>query len=113
MVDVVDAVDEVSRSCARSHWLGGADWRRQRDVGPGVHAQGFHHGSGFSGKGNHGFDAKEGKFCDLLKAGIVDPAKVAVTALQNAASAAGLNLSTDVVITEVQKNEDPVAGATT
>lgn len=66
-----------------------------------------------SGKGNHGFDAKEGKFCDLLKAGIVDPAKVAVTALQNAASAAGLNLSTDVVITEVQKNEDPVAGATT
>ncbi len=62
-------------------------------------------------KGNVGFDARSGEFTDLVKAGIIDPAKVAITSLQNAVSAASLNLTTDVLITELDKKEDPAHGA--
>lgn len=55
--------------------------------------------------GNTGYDANTGQYVDMLKAGIIDPAKVARTALQNAASVAGLMLTTNVVITEL-KDED-------
>ena len=65
------------------------------------------------GKGSFGFDARKGEYRDLMEAGILDPAKVAVTALQNAASAASVNLSAEVLITEVPKHEDPVVGAVT
>ena len=51
-------------------------------------------------KGNVGYDAAKGKFTDLVKAGIIDPAKVARTALQNAASVSGLMLTTNVLITD-------------
>jgi len=52
-------------------------------------------------KGNKGFNAVTGKFEDLAAAGIVDPTKVVRTALQNAASIAGLLLTTDAAITEM------------
>ena len=62
-------------------------------------------------KGRVGFDALAGEYVDLVKAGVVDPTKVTVTALQNAASIASLNLSTNTLITEVKDKEDPVSGA--
>jgi len=55
--------------------------------------------------GNIGFDASTTEFVDMFKAGIIDPAKVAKTALQNAASVAGLMLTTNVVITELKDND--------
>jgi chaperonin GroEL len=62
-----------------------------------------------------GYNAASAEFVDMFKAGIIDPTKVARTALQNAASAIGLALTTDVLITELKekKGEEtkPVAGA--
>jgi len=52
------------------------------------------------GKGGFGFNAKTGKFEDLLEAGIIDPTKVVRCALENAASAAGILLTTECVVTE-------------
>jgi chaperonin GroEL len=54
---------------------------------------------------NMGFDANKGVFVDMLKAGIVDPAKVCRTALMNAASVAGLMLTTSVLITELPEGK--------
>jgi chaperonin GroEL len=63
----------------------------------------------------YGYNAYTGEYVDLLKAGIIDPAKVNKTALQNAASVAGLALTTDCLITEVKekdgKSQNLVAGA--
>jgi chaperonin GroEL len=64
-------------------------------------------------KENEGFDARTGKYRDLVKAGILDPTKVTITALQNAASAAGVNLTADVLVTEVKKKTSPAPGAVT
>ena len=55
--------------------------------------------------GNIGFDTNTGEFVDMFKAGIIDPAKVARTALQNAASVAGLMLTTNVVITDLKDDD--------
>jgi chaperonin GroEL len=52
------------------------------------------------GKGNYGYDAQRDEFCDMVQAGIIDPAKVVRTALQNAASVAGVLLMTNVMVTE-------------
>jgi chaperonin GroEL len=61
---------------------------------------------------NIGYDANTGKFVDMFEAGIVDPAKVARTALQNAASVAGLMLTTSVLVTDLKdKDEEAIAGA--
>ncbi len=57
-------------------------------------------------KGSTGYDAVKGEFVDMLKAGIIDPAKVAKTALQNAASVAGLMLTTNVVITDLKDDDE-------
>jgi chaperonin GroEL len=54
-----------------------------------------------SEKGNTGFDAKTGEFVDMISAGIIDPAKVVRSALQNAASIAGMLLTTEALITEI------------
>ena len=54
---------------------------------------------------NYGFDAYKEEFCDMLKAGIIDPTKVTRTALQNAASVAGLMLTTEVMITELPDDD--------
>jgi len=64
--------------------------------------------------GNKGFDARAGKYVDMLKAGIIDPTKVARVALQNAASVAGLMLTTNVVVTDLKEKDKetaPVEGA--
>ncbi len=52
-------------------------------------------------KGDEGFDAKTGEFVNMIKAGIVDPAKVTRSALQNAASIAGLMITTETIICEL------------
>ncbi len=49
---------------------------------------------------NWGFDAQNGEFCDLVKAGIIDPAKVVRSALQDAASVAGLLVTTEAMIAD-------------
>jgi len=56
-------------------------------------------------KGNEGFNVSTGEYEDLVKAGVVDPKKVTRTALQNAASIAGLLLTTECLITEVPEKE--------
>ncbi len=62
-------------------------------------------------KGNSGYNVATDKFEDLVKAGVVDPTKVTRTALQNAASVAGLLLTTECMITEIpEKKEAPAGG---
>ena len=56
-------------------------------------------------KGNQGYNVATGEFEDLVKAGVVDPKKVTRTALQNAASIAGLLLTTECLITEIPEKE--------
>ncbi|MBW9104370.1 chaperonin GroEL [Paraburkholderia phenoliruptrix] len=63
------------------------------------------------GKGNFGYDASTGQYGDLVEAGVVDPTKVTRTALQNAASVAGLILTTDATVAEAPKEEKPAAAA--
>ena len=58
-------------------------------------------------KGNVGYNVANGEFVDLVKAGIVDPAKVTRTALQNAASIAGLLLTTECMVTEIPEPKTP------
>jgi chaperonin GroEL len=53
-----------------------------------------------------GYDADKDQYCNLIEAGIIDPAKVVRTALQNAASVAGLLLTTSCLITDIPKEED-------
>ena len=60
-----------------------------------------------------GFEAITGEYTDLVKAGVVDPAKVTITALENAASIAGLNLLTNTLITDGKEKKEPTAGAVT
>jgi len=57
------------------------------------------------GKGSFGFNAAKGTYGDLLSEGVIDPVKVVRTALQNAASVAGLMLTTDALISELPKRE--------
>src|SRR5467141_2073500 len=56
-------------------------------------------------KGNEGYDVAKGEYTDLVKAGIVDPTKVTRSALQNAASIAGLLLTTEALVTEIPEKE--------
>ena len=60
-------------------------------------------------KGNRGFNASSGEFEDLVAAGIIDPTKVVRTALQNAASIAGLLLTTDAAVTDAPEPKKPAA----
>jgi chaperonin GroEL len=57
---------------------------------------------------DHGYDAATGQFVDMFKAGIVDPTKVTRSALQNAASVAGLLLTTECVVTDIPEEEKPM-----
>src|SRR5436190_18418 len=61
-------------------------------------------------KGNEGFNVATGEYEDLVKAGVVDPKKVTRSALQNAASIAGLLLTTECLITEIPEKEKPAPG---
>jgi len=58
-----------------------------------------------SKKGNHGYNAASGQYVDMVKEGILDPALVSKTALVNAASVAGLMLTTNVLVTEKKDDE--------
>jgi chaperonin GroEL len=62
-------------------------------------------------KGNYGLNVATGEWGDMLKMGIIDPAKVVRTALQNAGSVVGLMLTTETVVTELKDKEHEVAGA--
>jgi chaperonin GroEL len=63
------------------------------------------------GKGSFGFNAETGTYEDLMKAGIVDPTKVTRFALQNAASVAGLLMTTEAMVAEKPKKENSSAPA--
>jgi chaperonin GroEL len=62
------------------------------------------------GKGNFGFNAATGEYGDMLDMGILDPTKVTRTALQQAASVAGMMITTECMITELPKEEAPMGG---
>jgi len=55
---------------------------------------------------NYGYNAETGEYVDMIKAGIVDPVKVTRSALQNAASIAGLLLTTDALVTDIPEKKD-------
>jgi len=55
---------------------------------------------------NDGYDAERNTYCDMVEAGIIDPAKVVRCALQNAASVAALLLTTEALVTEIPKEEE-------
>jgi chaperonin GroEL len=55
---------------------------------------------------NYGFDAEKEEYGDLIKAGVIDPAKVTRLALQNAASIAGLMLTTEALVSELPEEEE-------
>ena len=63
------------------------------------------------GTGNFGYNAQTGEYGDLVESGVLDPTKVTRTALQNAASIAGLLLTTDATVTEAPKNTAPAGPA--
>ena len=58
---------------------------------------------------NYGYDAQSGKFCDMVKSGIIDPTKVVRTALQDAASVSGLLITTEAMIAEKPEKKAPPA----
>jgi chaperonin GroEL len=60
---------------------------------------------------NFGYDAQKDEYCDLVKAGIIDPVKVVRTALQNAASVASLMITTEAMISELPKDDKPAMPA--
>src|ERR1051326_6114043 len=59
---------------------------------------------------NFGFDAREDKYCDMVKEGIIDPTKVVRSALQNASSVATLLLTSDALVADVPPKEEKKAG---
>ena len=59
---------------------------------------------------NEGFDAQTGEYVDMVSAGIIDPTKVARTALENAASVTGLLLMTEVLVSDIPEEEKPGPG---
>jgi len=60
---------------------------------------------------NYGFNADTGEYVDLVKAGVIDPAKVTRLALQNAASIAGLMLTTEALVAELKEDDKKGAAA--
>ena len=60
---------------------------------------------------NFGFDAETGEFGDLVKAGVIDPAKVTRLALQNAASIAALMLTTEALVADIKEDDKKAVGA--
>ena len=63
-----------------------------------------------AGQGNYGFNAANGEYVDMVAAGIIDPTKVTRSALQNAASVAGLMITTEAMVAEIPKKEDAAPG---
>src|SRR5690606_371300 len=65
----------------------------------------------FEGTGAYSYNAATGEFGDMLELGILDPTKVTRTALQNAASIAGLMITTEAMVAELPKKEEPAMPA--
>ena len=63
-----------------------------------------------AGKGNYGYNAANETYGDMIEMGILDPTKVTRSALQNAASVAGLMLTTDCMVAELPKDDAPAMG---
>ncbi len=63
------------------------------------------------GKGNFGYNAQTGEYGDMMEMGVLDPTKVTRTALQNAASVAGLILTTEAMVSELPEDKKAAAGA--
>ncbi|OOG23213.1 chaperonin GroL [Thioalkalivibrio denitrificans] len=63
------------------------------------------------GKGNYGYNAATGEYGDMIEMGILDPTKVARTALQNASSVAGLIITTEAMVAELPKKNEPAMPA--
>ena len=61
------------------------------------------------GEGNFGYNAATGEFGDVMEMGILDPAKVTRSALQNAASIAALMITTEAMVTDLPKKDEPAA----
>jgi chaperonin GroEL len=64
-----------------------------------------------AGTGNYGYNAATGEYVDMVEAGILDPTKVTRTALQNAASIAGLMITTEAMVAEAPKKDEPAMPA--
>ncbi|GMQ97323.1 MAG: chaperonin GroEL [Gammaproteobacteria bacterium] len=62
------------------------------------------------GKGNYGFNAQTAEYGDMVKMGILDPTKVTRTALVNAASIAGLMITSEAMVAELPKDDEPMGG---
>ena len=62
-----------------------------------------------NGTGNYGYNAASGEYGDMLEMGILDPAKVTRSALQNAASIAALMITTEAMVTDLPKKDEPAA----
>jgi len=62
------------------------------------------------GKGNYGYNAQTGEYGDMMEMGVLDPTKVTRTALQNAASVAGLMLTTDCMVSELPEDKKGGSG---
>ena len=62
-------------------------------------------------KPNWGFDVMAEQYCDLIQAGIIDPAKVTRSALENATSVAGMILTTEALVTDLPEKEKQPAAA--
>jgi chaperonin GroEL len=63
------------------------------------------------GTGNFGYNAANGEFGDMVAFGILDPTKVTRSALQNAASIAGLMITTEAMVADAPKKDEPAGGA--
>ena len=63
-----------------------------------------------AGSGNYGYNAANGEYGDLVEMGILDPTKVTRSALQNAASVAGLMITTEAMVAEEPKEDEAPAG---
>ena len=63
-----------------------------------------------AGTGNYGYNAQTGEYGDMIAFGILDPTKVTRSALQNAASIAGLMITTEAMVAEAPKKDEPAGG---
>jgi len=83
---------------------------RQIVQNAGIEGSVVYHKVAESKDNNYGYNAATGEYGDMLKMGILDPTKVTRTALQNAASVAGLMITTEAMVAELPKDEAPSGG---
>jgi len=83
---------------------------RQIVQNAGIEGSVVYHKVADSKDNNYGYNAASGEYGDMLKMGILDPTKVTRTALQNAASVAGLMITTEAMVAELPKEEAPAGG---